>query len=403
MRLAFVSNLYPPHFLGGYERLCALVRDELVRRGHHVSVLTSDHGVSPDGTPSEAAGDGVHRTLRLTCPFDRPADHGRPARWRATVHNRRVARAFFLADRPELVFVWSQLRLSLGAALAARDLGLAVAYTFNDEHPIGYAAPPFTLQPRGLARFALDRGALPELTWTGLDLAHATCISRSLRDRLVAGGVPVGHAQIIYQCVPEEHRFVPRGDLGGRHDPARVLFLGQLHAYKGVHTLIDAMGRLLAAGRRVQLTVAGAGPEPYTARLRALAGPFEGHVTFRGSVPPSELPALYHEHDVFAFPSLGVEAFGLTFLEAMASGLPVVASTGGGHAEALVDGVNALTFPAEDAPALAAALVRVLDDAELRRRLAVGGVATVRERFTTARYVNELEAFLAAAVGSHAQ
>lgn len=402
MKLAFVSNLYPPHILGGYERLCALVRDGLVQRGHRVSVLTSDHGVAGGNGVEGATCDGVYRTLRLTCPFDRPADHGRPARWRATVHNRRVARAFFEAERPDLVFVWSQLRLSLGAALAARDLGLPVAYTFNDEHPLGYAAPPFTLQPRGLARFALDRGALPELTWSRLDLGRVTCISRSLRDRLVAGGVPVGHAQIIYQCVPDEHRFAPRADLGGLHDPARVLFLGQLHAYKGVHTLIDAVGRLLAGGRRVRLTVAGAGPEPYTARLRALAEPIAGAVTFLGAVPPADLAALYREHDLFAFPSLGVEAFGLTFLEAMASGLPVVASTGGGHSEALVDGANSLTFPAEDAPALAAALARVLDDAALRRRLAEAGVATVRERFTTARYVTELEAFLEKAVGAHA-
>ncbi len=394
MKLVFVTNLYPPHLLGGYERLCALVRDELTRRGHRVTVLTSDHGVGPGGEGHGGDGGGVVRRLHLTTPFDRPADHGRLARWRTTSYNRRVARALLEAEQPDLVFVWSQLRLTLGASLAARDLGLPVAYTFNDEHPIGYAAPPVALRPRGGARFVLDRAFLRRLTWAPLDLAHATCISASLRERLVAGGVPVGHARVIYQCVPDEHRFLPRDDLGGLHDPARVLFLGQLLDYKGVHTLVEAVGRLLAAGRRVELTVAGTGPEAYAARLRALAAPFAAHVRFTGAVAPGDLPRVYRAHDVFAFPSLGVEAFGLTFLEAMACGLPVVASTGGGHAEALVDGGNALTFPPEDPAALAASLERLLSDPDLRLRLASAGLATVRERFTTERYVNELEGFL---------
>ena len=395
MNLLFVTNLYPPHFLGGYERLCALVRDELVRRGHRVSVLTSTHGVENGPDPAEADRDGVHRVLRLTHPFAQRADsHVRLARWRTSAFNRAAALRVMTTVRPDLVFVWSQLRLTLGASLAARELGLPLAYTFNDEHPLGYAAPPFALAPRRLARWLLDGVLLPRLTWHGLDLSHATCISRSLRDRLVAGGVPVSDARIIYQSVPDEHRFAPRDDVGGLADPARVLFLGQLHDYKGVHTLVEAVGRLVASGRRVRLAVAGSGPAPYLARLQALAAPFADHVAFLGAVPPAELPALYRAHDVFVFPSLGVEAFGLTFLEAMASGLPVVASTGGGHAEALVDGENALTFPAEDVSALTAALARVLDDGDLRRRLAAAGLQMVRQRFTTARYVNELEVFL---------
>jgi len=402
MRLVFATNLYPPHILGGYERLCALVRDELVRRGHEVSVLTSDHGTGGVFTGQEAARDRVYRSLRLTHPFDVPADQGlRRARWETSHHNRHVAAELLERVRPDLVFAWSQLRLTLGVARAARDLGIPVAYTFNDEHPLGYAVPPFGGKPRQLARWLLDGVLLRQLTWGGLDLSHAACISRSLRERLVAGGVPVDDARVIYQCVPGEARFVPRDDPGGLHDPARLLFVGQLLPYKGVHTLVHAVVRLLASGRRVRLTVAGAGPADYTAQLKALAAPFAAHIELTGAVPPADLPGLYRQHDVFVFPSLGVEAFGLTFLEAMASGLAVVATTGGGHAEALVDGLNALTFPPEDMPALIAALARVLDDHELRRRVACEGLDMVRRRFTTARYVNELEAFLGDTLHAH--
>jgi glycosyltransferase involved in cell wall biosynthesis len=106
------------------------------------------------------------------------------------------------------------------------------------------------------------------------------------------------------------------------------------------------------------------------------------------------MPGLYRTHDVLAFTSTWKEPFGLTHLEAMASGTPVVSTTVGGQGEFLRDGENALTVPAGDSGALADSLERIVRDDALRRRLAFQGRKTVEQRFTLSRYVDELDAWL---------
>ena len=87
------------------------------------------------------------------------------------------------------------------------------------------------------------------------------------------------------------------------------------------------------------------------------------------------------------FPSIWSEPFGLTHLEAMASGVPVVSTANGGQGEFLRDGVNALVFEPEDAEGLACRLASLIVDDSLRRRIALGGRRLVEREFTLTRYV----------------
>ena len=107
------------------------------------------------------------------------------------------------------------------------------------------------------------------------------------------------------------------------------------------------------------------------------------------------MPRVYREHDIFAFTSTWREPFGLTHLEAMASGTPVVSTTVGGQAEFLRDGENALTVAPGNPRALAEALGRLIRDDELRQRIAQEGRRTVETEFTLSRYVGELDSWLA--------
>lgn len=392
MRILVISNLYPPFVLGGYEILCAQVCDELCRLGHEVHVLTSDHGLA-SGASETADGAEISRDLRLYLPFDRPGELQRRQRASTSRANYAVTAAHLAQVRPDIVFVWSLLRLTVGPARAAQDSGIPVAYTFNDENISSYRAAGIGPSPRRIAASALDRFVMPDATLRGLSFRHSTCISRRLKENLLALNLPVERAEVIYQGIPIE-RFPLKSEPGQLHDPVRVLYAGQLHAYKGVHTLISAAHRAVAAGARLTVNLVGDGPADYRERLHLLAGQGPAEIRFAGKAAHDRMPETYRDHDLLVFPSIWPEPFGLTHLEAMASGLPVISTAGGGQGEFLLDNDNALVFPEDDEVALAERLVRLAGDPDLARRLAHRGRETVAEQFTLQGYVRRLEAFL---------
>lgn len=154
------------------------------------------------------------------------------------------------------------------------------------------------------------------------------------------------------------------------------LHVGRLAAEKGVERIVRAFARAqesLPAGA-ARLIIAGAGPEEES--LRVLAGP---NVLFLGVLDREKaLPRLYASADAFLFSSL-TETLGLVVLEAMASGVPVIATPAGGVADHLRDDVNGVAVPAHDVDAMSSAIVALTLDAERRARLARGARATALE------------------------
>ncbi|MDX9724314.1 MAG: glycosyltransferase [Myxococcota bacterium] len=410
MKILVLSNLYPPDILGGYEILCEQVVDRLRARGHQVEVLSTRN---PQRTGPEQA--QVHRLLQLYTPFSEKAGLQRHRRLRADLHNARQVRAFLRGRDFDLAFVWSQLRLGIGALRALQDSGLPTALTLNDEHLASYLPISFKTdadwglaslafkfplackpQARRLASWTLDRSIFAQNTLQGISLDHVTCISHRLKADLLARGLPIPNAKVIHQGIPIE-RFDPKDEPGALGVPAKVLYVGQLHHYKGVHILIDAMHRVAQQypEQPPRLSIAGGGPEEYLAELHRRADEGPAQIDFLGKLPHAQLPALYREHDIFVFPSSWAEPFGLTHLEAMACGTPVISTADGGHGELVVDGQNSLVFPKEDAVTLAAHLQRLIEHPKLAKGLAERALEQVRREYSMERYVSDLELFLA--------
>ena len=198
-------------------------------------------------------------------------------------------------------------------------------------------------------------------------------------------GAPSNRTTVVYGGA-DPQRFCP-----GSEVRSGVLYVGRLTPHKGVDRLIAALPE------DVTLTIAGTGghdrepPErDYVQHLRLLAGIQD--VRFLGAVPDRELPVLYRRAAVVAVPSVHrtvygkdvpvSELLGLTTLEAMASGTPVVASNVGGLAELVVDGVTGhLTTPG-DVDELRTRLVRLITDAAHGRRLGWAARRRVLEQFT---------------------
>jgi glycosyltransferase involved in cell wall biosynthesis len=388
MKILIISNLYPPNVLGGYEILCGQVCAALRDRGHKVAVLCSDHGISSGGTTEE----NIFRELRLYLPFDQPA---RLLRWR----RRQIGRENYLKaeqiierEQPDVIFVWSQLRLTLGAARAAENSGIPVVYTFNDEHLAGYAPKLSNWGPRQMLGHLVDHTLLRRNTLASLKLENSTCISQMVKDRLLSQNVLIPAARVIYQGIPIE-QFPLKAEPGSLHEPARLLYVGQLHAYKGVHTLIRAAHQAApeVGNGCLHLTIVGDGDASYVRELKALASNGPAEVTLGGRVSHSQVARVYRSHDVLIFPSIWKEPFGLTHIESMASGTPVISTANGGQGEFLIDGVNALLFEEENESQLKQNILKLTKNPRMSRDLALQARQTVENRFTLTRYLDDLE------------
>lgn len=169
---------------------------------------------------------------------------------------------------------------------------------------------------------------------------------------------------------------------------------------KGQDTLILAMPRILAAEPETVLLIVGGGP--YARELRKLAhetGVVDS-VRFTGPVPWAELPAHYGAGDVFAMPcrtrrgGLDVEGLGIVYLEASATGLPVVAGDSGGAPDAVLDGETGWVVRGRSVEETADRIIVLLGDAELRARMGERGRAWVEEKWCWDLLAEELKTLL---------
>lgn len=192
--------------------------------------------------------------------------------------------------------------------------------------------------------------------------------------------IPIGIDLALFRLTPAGEEKVRR--IRSAHGDKLVLFVGRLSLYKGIDYLIEAM-----EGLDARLLVAGGG-ERFRA-LKYLTGKrrLTDKVVFLGKVTEEELIAYYHACSVFCLPSVSRnEAFGIVQLEAMACSRPVVSTdlnTGVNYINQ--DGVTGFLVPPRDPRALGEALGRILDDAELGRRLGAQGRQRAEALFTRER------------------
>lgn len=427
MRILVVSNLYPPHYLGGYELRCAQIVEALAARGHEIRVLTSDHRVakfdeSPRGRdhesdePDEAGSPLVERRL---CHFglDAPPTgmlYSLP-RIRRQAEDACIFAEVLREFRPDIVNWWNLEGLTkvilpipgsnhIPEVHCVDDGWMIREYGRNavNEYPNwygfwqeGFGPGVLKILTRRLVqpwRGRLERKGIPTRP-PGYVPQHVCFISEFRRYEHVASGLEFGTTEVIYGGVREESFRSQRAREDFSGDPLKVLYASFLEPTRGLHTVIEAIGLLPESLQgRIELTVVASGPATpnrYVAEVRSRIAELnlDDRVTFLGRLSHDQMPEVYKRHHLFLLVSTLPEGLPMTMLEAMSAGCAVLTTASGGAFE-LADRVGCPIVPKDHPPALSRWLARFIRSREDLHDLALRGPEVVRRDFTFERMVD---------------
>jgi glycosyltransferase involved in cell wall biosynthesis len=414
MRILLLAQFFPPD-IGGEERHVFNLANTLAGRGHEVAVATQRMVGVPD-QETLASGVRVHRfatvAMRLPGVYSTSRTHHPPLPDPLGVRElARIARQ----ERPQVVHAHNWIVNSAVAlrrsSPAGRRFGLVL--TLHDfshvcatkrlmrmgspcEGPAVARCLPCATAHYGPALGPLTASATALMRpWKNRAIDHVICVSSA-----VASGnhIPPGpNTSVIPNFVPDE---AVAGDAAkgqaedippGLPKEEFLLFVGELSRDKGVPTLLRAYESL--GGKRPPLLLVGR-------RMPDTPTHLPDGAEMCAQWPHDHVMAAFRRCLFAVLPSICLDACPTTVLEAMASGRPVVATTTGGVVDMIMDGENGLLVPPGDESRLAETMARLLNDPDLRVRLAAGARERA-ERFTASAVAERLEAVYAQVAPRH--
>lgn len=404
MKILVITNLYPPHEIGGYELRCRDVCDRLKASGHEIHILTSDHRVPGRREIPEPH---VSRKLRINGMYGNP---WLPIRrlYALEKHNHETLAREIETVRPDIIHVWNMGGISKSLLLRIEQGKIPVVYDVSDHWIARSLRADVWLSwwnaPGSFARSALRslltisgirsviNRSIPTASWDTIRFSRIYFCSAFMRDLTASKGWKVGHADVIH-CGIETAEFPVKSD-HSRFE--KLLWVGRLSPDKDPLTAV----RALAAAHRNGLTqftldLYGHGDPEYVATVDAEISKLGlTDYAFRKSAPAAEMRKLYSQYDALLFTSNWGEPFALTPLEAMSSGLPVITSLDGGQPELARHEVNCLIAEAANPDLYATRIAELAASPPLRESIAATGLEEARTRFDIAPITRQIEAFL---------
>jgi phosphatidylinositol alpha-mannosyltransferase len=358
---------------GGVQAHIRQLSSHLSSRGHQVLVLSAGRLEARDRARSTVSrtdlivANGAPR-VQIVGPYVRVPFNGSIAP--LCLHGSRTVRKTLACFQPDIVHVHELMAPSL-PTLAAMFARVPVVATFhaNCTSALGslmYSAAARCLRP--IARRVAVRLAVSQ--------AAASCAAPRVGGsvRIIPNGID------IEPFASAKPMALPPG--------RKLLFVNRLDRRKGIEVALRAFEHLSARFDDLLFVICGDGPRRTAAD--ALPASIRRRVLMLGDIPDAHLPSAYAAADVFVAPATGQESFGVVLLEAMAAGVPIVATDIEGYREVVRAGTHAVLVPPGDAASLAAGIQRVLESPLLARRLVAAGRRRVR-RFAWSLITDEIE------------
>ncbi len=425
MKILIVTNLYPPHFLGGYEIRCAQVAEALSQRGHEVRILTSVYGLPVKfGTRFRPTTEVVGR-IRVDRWLHNysfgPQQRYRP--WVLFQAKRELADTRGLVDvltdfKPHVVNCWNMNGIAklLLPVLESRDIPtvhwIEDSWMINDYGPNGEKASqfwtavwngswgPLPCHPflRWIGRKWEERVARAGLPTRGFSNrpTMVSFVSEYLRTVYREAGLEFQSSAVRFGGIPATRFYTPLEEKHRKEGRLRVLYAGQITADRGVHTLVEALGQMPSSLRKcIDVTIVGASTGVHHSYYRQVVGRIDelgltSAINLVGRVGHDQMAQIYMAHDLLVFTSTRPEGLPLVMAEAMVAGCAIV-TTGSGGAQEIADLGQFPVFPKGDSQALAALLRNLLEHPERVQELATRGQAVALQELTLERMIERWE------------
>ncbi|MBM3145379.1 MAG: glycosyltransferase family 4 protein [Chloroflexi bacterium] len=371
MRILIINSEYPP-VGGGAGNASANIARELANFGQDVTVLTVRYGDLPRQTKQD--GLQIMRIKALRRHLDRSSALEQIIfMFASSFHTLALLRK----RQPDVIVAFFGVPSGAAAWCANLLAGIPYLISLRGGDVPGFRPYDFALYHKLVAPF---------LRWIWRRSSGLVANSRGLKSLAEAfdSSVPI---TVIPNGV-DLHRYAP----GSRDwQPPRMLFVGRLVYQKGVDLLFEALQGLKS--QPWELSLVGDGPERATLQKLARKQGISERVHFRGWLDGEAVLDQFRQANLFVFPSRH-EGMPNAILEAMACGLPVIASRIAGNEELVMDGENGLLVPPEDSNALRNALSELLEDSTRRKQMGAASRQRVEANYSWSQIAEHYLALL---------
>lgn len=414
----FVSEFYPPNAMGGGELSAHLLAKNLVSRGIHVEVLTTNVSNAPSheiidgvvihrtvagGNPKSFAGNV--RRLRTTIHFSIALKHLLSETSFDIIHALNITTMPAVANAKTFALKFAHINSPLIVCPKATKIRYGKECTVNCSF-FKYFLPCIATSDEIGRIDAISAKINPIVLatmWNRWKMIinslsafnHFFPISNYLASWLLRYGVPKSKITVVHNII-EKSSFIQNSKEDNKKKNKKkilkIIYLGSLLRSKGVHVLLEAFSRLNNSDSKVnsnikanstiktELDIFGSGPLleklKRDVKIKSLS------VNFNNDVPHKNVNKIIAQHDILVFPSIVPEAFGRVAAEAFATGIPVIASNVGGISDIVENNKNGFLVKPGNVEELVTALERLLSDASLREKFASHGKLKVAREFS---------------------
>ncbi|MFA7056194.1 MAG: glycosyltransferase family 4 protein [Candidatus Cloacimonadales bacterium] len=361
MKILMITNLFPPHFIGGYELSCQEVTNYFHEQGEELFVLCGDYKKDEE----VSAPYPVSRKLQYI-------DYLGDDYWqksRVEKYNYALTTQILEEFQPDFVYFFNQQYITLAPYWAVSKKKLPHIFDIGDMWPDKYYRDGFKGKSKAFAK-----RILPNFIEAKMEIDPVIILSEWMRPFLKNKF----HAKSI-TCIPRGVQIKDITRDFSKLDSVKLMFSSRLDPVKGLHVIIGVLANL--QDLKWTLDVYGSGSDEYVAQINKLIDDnnLNDRITLNGKVYP--LDEAYKSHHVCLFPTLGDEGFGRVAIEAMSFGLPVLTVNKFGPNDVVEHGYTGFKCPKEDLSCWEKHLRILLSDRELLNQMSKNALKTIKEEY----------------------